>query len=125
MRPTRVSVEGFSAYRGLVEVDFAGVDFFSLSGPTGSGKSSLIDAMVFALFGRVPRLGGNAVAPAITAGADRARVRLDFVIGDTEYTVARVAQRTPSGGASVKEARLEQGDQVLASGADDVTTAVE
>ena len=125
MRPTRVSVEGFSAYRGLVEVDFAGVDFFSLSGPTGSGKSSLIDAMIFALFGRVPRLGGNAVAPAITAGADRARVRLDFDIGNTGYTVARVAQRTPSGGASVKEARLEQGDQVLASGADDVTTAVE
>jgi len=125
MRPTRVSVEGFSAYRGLVEVDFAGVDFFSLSGSTGSGKSSLIDAMIFALFGRVPRLGGNAVAPAITAGADRARVRLDFDIGNTGYTVARVAQRTPSGGASVKEARLEQGDQVLASGADDVTTAVE
>jgi exonuclease SbcC len=75
MRPLRIEVEGFSAYRERVEVDFRGVDFFSLAGPTGSGKSSLIDAMVFALFGRVPRLGGNAVAPAITAGTDRARVR--------------------------------------------------
>lgn len=125
MRPLRIEVEGFSAYRDLVEVDFAGVDFFSLAGPTGSGKSSLIDAMVFALFGRVPRLGGNAVAPAITAGTDRARVRFDFEIDDVAYTAVRMAQRTASGGASVKEARLQQGDTVLADGADNVTTEVE
>lgn len=125
MRPVRVEVEGFSAYRQQVSVDFAGVDFFSLSGPTGSGKSSLIDAMVFALFGRVPRLGGNAVAPAITAGADRARVRLDFDVGEMSYSAVRMAQRTSTGGASVKEARLELGEQVVASGADEVTKAVE
>lgn len=125
MRPLRIVVEGFSAYRERVEVDFGGVDFFSLAGPTGSGKSSLIDAMVFALFGRVPRLGGNAVAPAIAAGTDRARVRFDFVVDEVEYTAVRMAQRTPSGGASVKEARLQQSDVVLAEGADDVTTEVE
>ena len=125
MRPVRIEVEGFSAYRELVEVDFDGVDFFSLTGPTGSGKSSLIDAMIFALYGRVPRLGGNAVAPAISAGADRARVKLDFEVGGTVFTAARLANRTPSGGATVKEARLQDGDQVLADGADNVTTAVE
>ncbi|MGH3650475.1 MAG: AAA family ATPase [Acidimicrobiia bacterium] len=125
MRPVRIRVEGFSAYRQAVEVDFSGVDFFSLSGPTGSGKSSLVDAMVFALFGRVPRLGGNAVAPAITAGVDRARVAFDFEVDDTVYTAVRMAQRTSSGGATVKEARLEEGARVLASGADEVTSAVE
>ena len=125
MRPVRVEVEGFSAYRELVEVDFQGVDFFSLSGPTGSGKSSLIDAMIFALYGRVPRLGGNAVAPAISAGADRSRVRLDFEVDGKVYTAVRLAARTPSGGATVKEARLQDGDHVLADGADSVTTAVE
>ena len=125
MRPVKVEVEGFSVYRESVTVDFGGVDFFSLSGPTGSGKSSLIDAMVFALYGRVPRLGGNAVAPAITAGADRARVRLDFEVGGSGYTAVRLAQRTATGGAAVREARLERGDEVLASGADEVTAAVE
>lgn len=126
MRPLRIEVEGFSAHRAMTEpIDFDGVDFFSLSGPTGSGKSSLIDAMVFALFGRVPRLGGNAVAPAITAGADRARVRFDFEVAGVEYTAVRMAQRTPGGGASVKEARLEQDGTVLADGAADVTSEVE
>lgn len=124
VRPTRIEVQGFSAYRRSEIVDFEGVDFFSLTGPTGAGKSSLIDAMVFALYGRVPRLGGNAVAPAISAGSDRARVRLDFEVDGVVYTAARLAQRTASGGASVKEARLQMGDQVLADGADDVTAAV-
>ncbi len=124
MRPTRIEVQGFSAYRRSEVVDFEGVDFFSLTGPTGAGKSSLIDAMVFALYGRVPRLGGNAVAPAISAGVDRARVRLDFEVDGEVYTAARLAQRTASGGATVKEARLQMGEQVLADGADDVTEAV-
>lgn len=125
MRPLRIEVQGFSAYRDRVEVSFEGVDFFSLTGPTGAGKSSLVDAMVFALFGRVPRLGGNAVAPAITAGADRARVRFDFEVDGDAYTAVRMAQRTSSGGASVREARLQKGDEVLVDGADQVTTAVE
>ena len=125
MRPVSIEVEGFSAYRSRVEVDFAGVDFFSITGPTGSGKSSLVDAMIFALFGRVPRLGGNSVAPAITAGADRARVRFDFEVDGDVYTAVRLAQRTSSGGATVKEARLQKGDLPVASGADEVTGAVE
>ncbi|MFZ0013849.1 MAG: AAA family ATPase, partial [Acidimicrobiia bacterium] len=125
MRPLALELEGFSAYRESAKVDFGDVDFFSLTGPTGSGKSSLIDAMIFALFGRVPRLGGNAVAPAIAAGADRARVRFDFEVGDEAHTVVRMAVRTSSGGASVREARLLRGDEAIASGADDVTTAVE
>ena len=125
MRPLSVEVEGFSVYRDRVEVDFSDVDFFSIAGPTGSGKSSLIDAMVFALFGRVPRLGGNAVAPVITAGTDRARVRFDFEVEDVQYTAVREARRTPTGGASVREARLERGGSPMAAGADDVTTEVE
>ncbi|MCI0678903.1 MAG: SMC family ATPase, partial [Actinobacteria bacterium] len=129
MRPLRVEVEGFSAYRSRVEVDLSGVaisdlPFFSLSGATGAGKSSLVDAMIFALYGRIPRLGAREVAPAISAGTDRARVRLDFEVGGMAHTAVRLAVRTPNG-ATVKEARLERGDTVLASGADKVTAAVE
>ena len=124
MRPLRISAEGFSAYRSAVELDLEDVEFFSLSGPTGSGKSSLVDAMIFALYGRVPRLGGNAVEPVISAGAVRARVAVDFEVGGVTYTAVRMAERTKSG-ATVKEARLQRGDKVLADGADDVTRQVE
>ena len=125
MRPVRVEVEGFSAYRNRVEVDLQDVEFFALSGPTGAGKSSLVDAMIFALYGRVPRLGARAVAPVITAGADRARVALEFEVDGERYVASRVAERTDSG-ASVKEARLEHADGApMASGSGEVTAAVE
>jgi len=123
MRPLRLELEGFSSYRKRETLDLAEVEFFSISGPTGSGKSSLVDAMIFALYGRVPRLGGNAVAPAITAGADRARVRFDFEVGGVEHTAVRMAERTKTG-ATVREARLQRGEEVLASGADDVSREV-
>lgn len=130
MRPIYLELEGFSVYRSKVDVDLrklaeSDVAFFSLTGATGSGKSSLIDAMIFALYGRIPRLGARAVAPVISSGADRARVRLDFEIDGEVYTAVRLAQRGGSGGASVKEARLQHGDRVLSSGADNVTRAVE
>ena len=124
MRPLRITLEGFSAYRARSTVSFDGVDFFSLSGPTGAGKSSLIDAMIFSLFGRIPRLGGSQVAPIITAGAERARVSFDFALADQVYTVSRQVLRTKTG-ANTNEARLEQGSEVVASGADEVTRSIE
>ncbi|MDQ3343478.1 MAG: AAA family ATPase, partial [Actinomycetota bacterium] len=75
MRPTRLELQGFTAFREAVTVDFSDADLFALSGPTGAGKSSLIDAMCFALYGSVPRLDRRTVAPIIAAGVIEARVR--------------------------------------------------
>src|SRR5690606_6122531 len=130
MRPVRIEMEGFAAFRQRVGVDFTraletDTALFSLSGPPGSGKSSLIDAMIFALYGRIPRLGAQLVAPVISAGADRCRVRLDFEADGDVYTAVREVRRTATGGASVREARLQIGEQVLADGAATVTDHVQ
>ena len=96
------------------KLDFTGADLFAFSGPTGSGKSSLVDAMVFALYGCVPRLDRRAVAPVISLGRTEARVQLEFTVGGEAYTAVRVVRRTKTG-ATTKEARLERGDgEVLA-----------
>ncbi len=123
MRPTRLVVEGFTAFREITEVDFQGADLFALTGPTGSGKSSVIDAMVFALYGCVPRLDRKAVEPIISLGRSEARVVLDFTVAGIAYTAARVVRRTKSG-ATTKEARLESGGEVLAGSAKELTEAV-
>jgi exonuclease SbcC len=123
MRPTRLVVEGFTAFRHLTEVDFDGADLFALTGPTGSGKSSVVDAMVFALYGCVPRLDRRAVAPVISLGRSEARVILHFTVGGVAYTAARVVRRTRTG-ASTKEARLQRGDEVLAGNEKELTEAV-
>jgi len=55
MRPILLDMNGFASFREPTQVDFTDADFFALVGPTGSGKSTVIDAMTFALYGSVPR----------------------------------------------------------------------
>jgi exonuclease SbcC len=124
VRPVRIEAEGFTAFRKRVVVSFDDADLFAFVGPTGAGKSSLIDAMVFALYGKVPRYQDDrAVAPAINAQSAEARVRLDFEVEGEQYTAVRVVRRTKTG-ATTKEARLEHGDVVLAGDARELDDAV-
>jgi exonuclease SbcC len=124
MRPVRLEFEGFTAFRDPTVVDFVDADLFALTGPTGSGKTSVLDAIVFALYGTVPRLADQrAVAPIIAQGMAQARIRLDFTVGVDEYTATRVVRRTKTG-ATTPEARLEAAGEVLAGNADEVTARV-
>jgi exonuclease SbcC len=125
VRPVRLEIDGFTAFRTPTVVDFDGADLFALVGPTGAGKTSIIDALTFALYGSVPRLDDRrAVAPVISQNLTEARVRLDFTVGGEAYTAARVVRATKAGGATTKEARLERSGEVLAGTADEVTEAV-
>jgi DNA repair protein SbcC/Rad50 len=124
MRPIRLELEGFTAYREITVCDFEGVDLFVLTGPTGSGKSSLIDAITFALYGSVSRYGNpNLVHPVISQGKLEAKVRFDFALDDRRYTAVRVVRRT-KGGATTREARLESEGRTLAGNAEEVSRAV-
>jgi len=135
VRPEHLVVEGFGVFRDRVELDFIDTELFALSGATGAGKSTVIDAIVFGLYGSVPRYDDKRlVAPVISQGKVEARVQLDFAVGGAAYRVARVV-RAAGRGATTKEARLEAieragaGDdvtvtEVLAGTADEVTEAV-
>src|SRR5690606_41574181 len=73
----------------------------------------------------IPGRGAQLVASMISAGADRCWVRLDFEADGDVYTAVREVRRTATGGASVREARLQLGEQVLADGAATVTDHVQ
>lgn len=124
MRPVLLEMEGFASYRQRASVDFRDADFFVLVGATGSGKSTVIDAMIFALYGTVPRWGErNAVAPALAPTVNRGTVRLIFDAGGQRYVAARDVRRSRSGGVTVREARLERFVESAAEGTvDDETT---
>ncbi|GBD12149.1 Nuclease SbcCD subunit C [bacterium HR24] len=108
MRPVRLTLEGFTAYPDRIVVDFSGLDLFAVTGPTGAGKTSLIDAMAYALYGRAPRLDGQgrAVRQLISQGRGRMRVALEFECGGRRYRIARTASAHPSGRTEVQLERL-------------------
>jgi exonuclease SbcC len=118
-------MEGFGTFRSPTVVDFTDVDLFALTGPTGSGKTTVLDAMCFALYGSIPRYDDRRlVAPAISQGSSEARVRLDFEVAGERCTAVRVVRRTKTG-ATTKEARLERSTGVVAGNEKEVTAAVE
>jgi DNA repair protein SbcC/Rad50 len=118
MRPLRLLLDGFGCYREPADVDFTDVDFFALVGPTGSGKSTVIDGLCFALYGTVPRWGKeNVIAQALAPAANACRVCLVFEAAGKRYGVVRALTRDGKGLVHTKEARLELLDpQVPASG---------
>lgn len=125
MRPLRLEMKGFGAFREKTVVDFNDVELAAFVGPTGSGKSTIIDGITFALFGVVARYDDRrAVAPAINQMANEAQVSLDFEVDSKRYTAVRVVRRTNTG-ATTREARLERDSEVLAGMANEMEPAVE
>lgn len=62
MRLHRLEVEGFGPFRSRQTVDFdafADDGIFLIAGRTGAGKSSILDAVCFGLYGGVPRYDGG------------------------------------------------------------------
>jgi DNA repair protein SbcC/Rad50 len=137
MRPIRLDMHGFASFRDEATVDFTDADFFALVGPTGSGKSTVIDAMTFALYGSVPRWGRKGmVSLALSPTVARGTVKLVFEVDGQRFVVARELRRA---GATVNQraASLERladsgglampGDQTfpMAKDLDGVNEAVE
>lgn len=96
MRPLRLKLKGFTAFREECTLDLEDFDLFAITGPTGSGKSSLLDALTYALYGKVDRVGKE-VRELIAQGQPVMSVTLEFTVGEGRY---RVARRTPVKGRS-------------------------
>ncbi len=54
MRPLELTIDGFRSYRGPTTFDWRDRRLVGIVGPIGAGKSSILDAMAFALYGRTP-----------------------------------------------------------------------
>ncbi|HSV37677.1 MAG TPA: SMC family ATPase, partial [Nocardioidaceae bacterium] len=98
MRIHSLTVSAFGPFPGTHVVDFeelndAGV--FLVTGPTGAGKTSILDAVCFALFGQVPGARGVKSLRSDHAGPDaRPEVVLDFTLGERRFVVRRTPEWT-------------------------------
>lgn len=124
MRPVRLDIQGFTCYREKQVVDFSRLSLFAIAGPTGAGKSSLLDAITFALYGKVPRLGGQNLDEFISLGAARASVVFDFDMQGERFRVVRSMPRNGTKKAQLEE--ISNGTQrALGDGVIDVNARLE
>ncbi|HEX6247551.1 MAG TPA: SMC family ATPase [Nocardioidaceae bacterium] len=93
MRLHHLSLTAFGPFAGSEEVDFdelCDAGLFLLTGPTGAGKSTILDAVCFALYGSVPGVRGVKALKSQHAADDvRPEVVLDFSVRDRRFVVRR------------------------------------
>ena len=93
MRPLELRLRNFRSYFGEDSVfDLRDRGLVGVVGPIGSGKSSLLDAIAFALFGRTPAVAASTKA-LIHQRADGATVSLRFSVDDEVWEVTRALRR--------------------------------
>ncbi len=96
MIPQRVQLKGFLCYKDEQEVCFDGASLWMLAGLNGSGKSTVFDAVTYALFGH-HRGGGTDAHELINKDSDKASVEFEFALDGERYSVRRTLQRTRQG----------------------------
>lgn len=94
MRPERLRLSAFGPYAGQEDLDFSALGnhtLFLICGPTGAGKSTILDAMCYALYGKTSgavRSGEDLRSNYV--GYDRKTyVEFDFAIGNRHYRIYR------------------------------------
>ncbi len=97
MKISRLTIAGFGPYKTEQHVDFDRFDddgIFLISGKTGSGKSSILDAICYAFYGSVPRYDGTLaqLRSDHAEATDPTFVELEFSVDDTRYRVRRVPE---------------------------------
>lgn len=135
MKPILLKLSGLQSYREQQEIDFASLTetgLFGIFGPTGSGKSSLLDAITLAMYGKVER-AVNGTQGIMNHSEDQLSVAFTFELvssaGPRRFRVERKFKRTGEQSVSNTISRFveltEDGDHVLADKLADVTRCVE
>jgi exonuclease SbcC len=111
MIPVRLKMRNFMCYRdNAAPLDFTGIHLACLSGENGAGKSSIIDAMTWALWGKARARSADDL---IHANEPEMEVEFEFTAGQELYRIirkrARPKKRTGAGQSSL-EFQIKSGD---------------
>ena len=101
MKLHSLTIQGFGPFKDKQEIDFDALSqdrIFMLEGPTGAGKSSIIDAIVYALYGVTAHEAATKAGPAgqrvrsdYCEAGDETKVVLEFTTGGARYKISRTA----------------------------------
>lgn len=111
MIPLHLRISGFLSYRDPVEINFDSIHLACISGQNGAGKSSLLDAFTWSLFGEARGKGMDVIH--LSPDVKAAEVALTF---EYEGNVYRVQRTLPRGKTTVLEFQVWSGERKVESG---------
>ncbi len=112
MKPVKLKLAGLQSFREVQEIDFACLceaGLFGIFGPTGSGKSTILDAITLALYGHIDR-AARGTQGIINYAEDKLLVEFSFELanpgGRRSYRVERVYRRSGENTVEAVNSRL-------------------
>lgn len=133
MKPKILKIEGLNSFQQQQIINFEKLmkrGIFGIFGFTGSGKSTILDAVILALYGSIPRSSKNF----INSNMQTASISFEFELNNNSetkiYTVERIYKRNETGGCNCKAARLYEKNStgkinIIAEGAKSVDKQAE
>jgi exonuclease SbcC len=106
MIPIRLDLTNFLPYREPAPLDFTGIHVAVLAGENGAGKSSLLDAMTWAVWGRARAKTDNEL---VHQGQTEMRVEFTFALGEQLYRIFR-GKRVGKGASTVLDFQVQDAD---------------
>ena len=100
MKPIKLTMSAFGSYADIQEIDFAAlgtVGLYLITGETGSGKTTIFDAISFALFGKASGAARDDYSMLRSDFAEekaKTFVELEFVSGESRYNIKRIIKKT-------------------------------
>lgn len=116
MRPIRLEIEGLQSFSEKQVIDFdelTSMGLFGIFGETGSGKSTILDGIIFALFDEIPRtMGrqGKGIRPCLNHNCDTLQVIFEFALGENIFNIKRAYKKKYS---KKGEEKFEQQNPIL------------
>ncbi|MFT8347622.1 AAA family ATPase [Clostridium saccharoperbutylacetonicum] len=130
MRPVRLKIRGLNSFIDEQTIDFDKLTdrgFFGIFGPTGSGKSTILDGITLALYGNLARKSSNF----INTNCDRLNVNFEFQISGSEsrkYIIDREFRRKKDGNINSGKCKIvdiTDSEEVLADSVKNINKKVE
>ena len=117
MKPLALRIQAFGSYAGEFAIDFARLGrhgVFSITGPTGAGKSTIFDAIVYALYDDLPGFRVNShVRSQFADQTVRTEVTLEFEADGRHWVLTRSPAQTRVSGRSASGAVEDASTVVL------------
>lgn len=112
MIPIKLEIEGFLAYKNKVVIDFSGFNCAVIVGDNGAGKSSILDAILYALYGKARNADKDDL---INELSSIAKISFYFSVSGEKYRIYREKERGKSSKSLFFKIDSKTGKEIPAS----------